>query len=251
MKLPSLLLFIAVLWSSCDKNLPPNTVGQTSDLDLTFTLTYGGAPLEFGKTYQYVGRPISFDEFAFYISNIKLSKDDDGVINKIEVSEIEHLDFVSQQSITISLQNIPVGNYQLFEMNLGVSEDFNTSVPSDFGRSHPLNDTSMYRVDWGSYIFTKLVGKYDSELAPGWDIDFNYLTANASSLEPYSVLKSFSVEKDAKTSLKFEIEVDKIFGTDASNLINITENPTTEIENNEDLMMLIMENFSKKAIYCL
>ncbi len=252
MKLPFFLLIFltTLLVSTCDKNLPDNTVGKTSNLDIVFKLKYGDQDLIFGDAYQYVGRPIRFDSFAFFISNLKLSKDDDGIINKIEISELEYLDFNNEQTVTLSLNNIPVGNYQGITMKIGVPSEFNESIPSEFGRNHPLSNPAMYNENWKSYIFTKLVGAYDSEINDNWDVNFNYATGK-NLLAPYSVTKSVPITEDSTTVLHFEIGIDKLFGTDASNLINIVENPTTLTDNTDDLMNLLMNNFVTKSLNCL
>ncbi len=240
-----LLLSVILILFSCDENIPGNTVGEKSELDINFKLTYGGKELTFGDEYLYLGRPIVFNDFSFFLSNLTLTKDDD-ISNKIEVSEIDFVNFENNSSARISLNNIPVSSYQGISFNIGVSADFNRSVPSDFGRNHPLNDTSLYKVEWGSYFFSKLSGTYDSSVA------FNYVTAKNELFKSYSVTKAFPIEVGNKTVIEFEIAVDKIFGTSATSLIDIETNPTTMTgDGDNELMQLIMNNFATKAINCL
>lgn len=245
MKLPNLLLIMVIfISSSCDDNIPGNEVGKKSELDISFKLTYGGEELIFGDEYLYLGRSIVFNKFSFFLSNLTLTKDDD-ISNKIEVSEINFIDFANNSTSRVSLKNIPVSSYQGLSFNIGVSADFNRSVPADFGRNHPLNDTTMYKVDWESYLFSKLSGTYDSS------VDFNYVTGKNESFHSYSVTKAFPINVGNKTVLEFEIAVDKIFGTSATTLIDIEKNPTTITDGSNELMQLIMNNFATKAINCL
>lgn len=246
-----IILTFFVFIISCDENIPDIKIGDTADMEIIFKLTYGGKPFVFGEEYQYVGRPIVFSDFSFFISNMMLAKQKNGNTQKIEVSEINFFNFDGTSNISVLLNKVPVGEYDGFTMNLGVPADINRNSPSDFGGDHPLSDTSMYKLEWESYVFTKLVGNYDSEKKDGWDVDFNYLIGKDAAFQSYSITKEIPVIINQTNVLEFEIEIQKLFGNDSSDLINIVDNPTTLGDNGTELMTRIMQNFSSKAIICL
>jgi len=127
---------------------------------------FGANELDFNTTvYDYQGMEMTFSKFDFYISNVALFRNVDGIREETELFEIEFVDLTqNSNSVSISTENIPVGEYDGVVFSIGVPSDLNSQIPADFSSTHPLGITgvSHYWEGWSSYIFMKTEGRLDT-----------------------------------------------------------------------------------------
>jgi hypothetical protein len=101
------------------------------------------------------GNVYSIHTVNFYISNIKLKRDDDSIYTS---KQIIYIDPLLSSKNTFYLDSIPVGNYTEISYNIGIDTIHNT----DFALSSTLDNLNMA---WptamgGGYHFLKMEGHY-------------------------------------------------------------------------------------------
>ena len=123
-------VFVVLLNTGCKKE-KPNVIPQanTGDVNIRFEYVFGSQqePWEIGKTYVHpkTKDTLTFTMLRYYVSNIKL-KDTDGEW-WIEPESYYLLDASVANGSTISIKNIPVGNYTEMEYTMGVDSFKNVS----------------------------------------------------------------------------------------------------------------------------
>ncbi|MCB0661500.1 MAG: hypothetical protein KDC24_02075 [Saprospiraceae bacterium] len=159
------VLLIPVLafsvWSCDDEK-----VEAYGDVDLQFVATYGNTPVVIGEAFDFDQGKIFFDKLRVYVTNVELSSDPGP---NYDVTDVDVLDFTNNntnataaaEGVTIKATQMPVGGYQSVEFNVGLTNELNAMIPSDFPASHPLSNTEPYWADWESYIFVTISGRAD------------------------------------------------------------------------------------------
>ncbi len=165
-----ILLFLPLvfLWSckkdpvTSDPKPESGGIVQTNSVNFRIVNVVGTAPLALG-TQTYVNENLdtfSVSVFRYYISNIKLKRDDG-----FEFVEPESYRLFSQSdsgSWNFTIPNVPLGNYISIEFTIGVDSTRNCSG-AQTGALDPLNDMFW---DWSQgYIFAKMEGQCSR--APG------------------------------------------------------------------------------------
>ena len=160
-KLSVIVLFL-VLAVSCKKDpitqsTNNNDTGfvQTNSVDFQITNMVGSMPLAL-NTQTYINENLdtfSVSLFKYYISNIKLKRDDG-----YEFVEPESYRLIKQNdstSLSFSIPNVPLGNYISMEFIIGVDSLRNCSG-AQTGALDPIHDMFW---DWAQgYIFAKMEG---------------------------------------------------------------------------------------------
>lgn len=162
----NLFIVIALTIVSCKKEKvtspdplpPPNSPvnnPNTGSLEIEFEGMVGDSNLELStKTYtNQAGNTFNITLFEYYISNIKLIKSDNSVW--AEPNSYHLVDYANTSSPTISLQNIPYGNYKSIEFMIGVDSARNVSG-AQTGALDPV-----YGMFWtwsSGYIMAKMEG---------------------------------------------------------------------------------------------
>ncbi|MEM8909372.1 MAG: MbnP family protein, partial [Bacteroidota bacterium] len=129
--------------------------------------TFGEEVLMMFQEYDYVdGAKIQFTKLNFFISELALvSAGSDE--SKTELSEINNIDLSFDRNnptdaangVTLTIKDIPVGNYSGLSVGFGVAADLNRTKPVDYGAGHPLR--SNFWDGWSSYIFSVIEGGFD------------------------------------------------------------------------------------------
>lgn len=157
------------MFPSCDPE-PDGGMGNVSSVDIRFRALLNGQPLQMNERFTYNGKDMTISNLKFYLSDLVLVK---GTL-EAEVKEIDLIDFTSSNisaagadnGITVTGASIPVDTYDGLKFGIGVPSDLNDELPTDFSSSHPLNNDSEYWVNWNSYIFHKIEGRYDNDSDP-------------------------------------------------------------------------------------
>ena len=170
MKKITLLLFLAIslfVNFSCEKTLP---IEDVTDLELTFKGKFGNQTFLINDpSFTFNDMNIRFDQFNFYISNVVLVRETTGGQEETELIEIDFVDLSFRPSeldeaeagVTISVKNVPVGEYDGIKIGLGVPADLNKNTWGDFGEGHPLRRVEHHWAAWESFIFSKTEASLD------------------------------------------------------------------------------------------
>lgn len=205
---------------------------------LNFVPIYDGEEVELNQSDHLLnGEKISFDEFKFYLSNIVL-KDENG--NFIHLSEIKLIDLGGRSTSTLSFKNIPLGNYESIQFDVGVppSENATDWDPERYGGNHPLNNETMFDQRFMSYKFLVLEGNIGSNTdlktftyAPG----HNDLFQNDKTID-----SNFSLTIESTTSVDIEVDLQMVLGN-----IDVLNNLSTKPNNNLELGDNLMDNLRR------
>ena len=151
-----LSMSIIILSNGCktDKDNEPGPV------ELEFINAVGNVGLLYNQNYlSESGQVFSVSKFKYYISNIKLTKDD-GTVYAPESYYLIDQDVPASKKIT--LENVPAGTYKGVSFTIGIDSARNCSG-AQTGALDPLYGMFW---DWNTgYIFFKLEGHSDA--APG------------------------------------------------------------------------------------
>jgi hypothetical protein len=150
-----MLITVAMAATSCKKNTYPDPAGS---VNIRFNYVFGPneVPWELNKLYVHskTGDSLTFNTLKFYVSNIKLKKQDG--------TWWVHPDsyFLADASVnggsTLSIGNVPAGTYTSMSYTMGVDSQHNVS--GTYTGALSLSNAMFW--DWNSgYIMVKVEGK--------------------------------------------------------------------------------------------
>ena len=210
--IPLCLLFLV---TSCGDDTSVLPEPEVTNVNLSFKAMFGNSDLDFNTTtYNYEGMDMTVSKFDFYISNVALFQNVDGIIEETELFEIDFVDFTQNNNqVTIETADVPVGAYDGILFSIGVPSDFNAQIPGDFSSTHPLGITNLshYWEDWDSYIFTKIEGRLDASGNMDYQ-NFVYHTGGDGQFRG-DLEKSLSIDLalGVTKTINFEIDLENIF----------------------------------------
>lgn len=153
-----IVLGFAILSCGTTDSLKPEEVGK---MRLKFDNVVGTSDLTLrtGAYQNAVGESFTITKFNYYVSNIRLSKEDgrDYLVPQDSSYFLVQEEKLSSQTITLS--NVPVGKYTGLTFTIGVDSVRSLSdISLRTGALDPANNDGMYW-EWNSgYIFMKLEG---------------------------------------------------------------------------------------------
>lgn len=170
-KILSLSAVFFITLSSCNKKEDPEPttptptpVGETGKVHFEFTNKVGTADLVLnGPTYtNQSGNTFTVSKFNYYISNIKLNRQDGG-----QFAEQESYHLIKQSdagSMEFDIASIPNGTYKSVTFMIGVDSTRNVSG-AQTGALDPANDMFW---SWNTgYIMVKMEGNSPASTQPG------------------------------------------------------------------------------------
>lgn len=154
------MLSAAIVFSSCkkkDEEEDNHDHGSTTgSLKLSFDHVVNGTTLMLNSV-NYINQnsdTFSVSKFQYYISNVKLTKTDNSIVDLPATYRLISTDTVVNPSITIL--GVPVGNFKKISFMLGVDSTSNVSG----AQSGDLDPSFGMFWSWSSgYIFYKFEGK--------------------------------------------------------------------------------------------
>jgi hypothetical protein len=180
-----------------------------------------------------------------------------------ELKEIHYLDFGANSSPTfaampqsITIDNVPAGEYRGIKFDLGVPADLNAESPNDFGAASPLSNSSSYWAGWQSYTFMRLDGCYDRDgmglgtacnIAGGDNSIFTFHTGgNAAFRDMSAFIQPITLTENQPGVFNFEIDVATIIGANGD-LIDFGAKSTlhtNNVDSPDDLALIkkLMDN---------
>lgn len=150
----SILSFIFI-FSSCSDD--DSSSGHVSS-QIKFTPVFGNSPYSITDTVTYPnGVTMRFDDFKFYISNIKLLGTN-GVESYVDSVELINYNNPGSEIINIGLES---GSYEKITFGIGLSPDLNMTDPTLVPSDHPLSTVDNMYWSWATlYKFITLSGFY-------------------------------------------------------------------------------------------
>jgi hypothetical protein len=171
-----LVFFLLITFSACRKKEdpppPPDDepvpVGS-ADVSMEFLNQMNGSTLEFNKYYLTPGGDsLSVYRFAYYISNVVLTREDNSTYAVPESYFIVR----HPSERTMVLKSVPAAKYKGLSFILGVDSARNTSGAQKGGLD-PVYATDMYW-NWNSgYVFFKVEGFSPQSGDPGKNVGFH------------------------------------------------------------------------------
>jgi len=208
-------------------------------LRLTFTHLDERTPLRFDslRYKNEAGESYSSTRLSYLVSGISLSRNGAVVSNHPEA--IGFIDAAKSRN-SMTLPDVPPGNYDALTLHIGVDRERNHSDPAKYTANHPLNPNfNNLHWDWqGGYIFMALEGHWrkPGELNPG---GYAYHFAN----DPNRT----SITLAAKIEIRDESEI--ILGVDLATLLEglsfAEDGATTHSQPGDPIAIRIKENLPK------
>jgi len=250
-------LFISSCGSDDEVVIEPDTT-----LDLVFKANYGADVAAMQEEFTYGdGKAIKFVQLDFYVANIALMQQNTPESPETELKEIDfvNLSFTNQEDAeagyTISLDQVPAGNYAGMKIGIGIPADLNRTVPEDYGSNHVLSKNSHYWEGWESYIFAKIEAGADLDGQNGIVLG----GANSEGLSYhmgtdevyYEVIIPQTIEliEDVPFSIDLNVDLNEVFkttnplhDTNGDGYLDIETFKGTHTEDNLSVAKKLMEN---------
>lgn len=162
-----LLVILGGILQSCEKdtidmnNPPVTTTPTTGKLTLKFDNVVGNNDLKYNTEYTNPSTGETFEVFTcqYYISNIKLKTDDGKEVAVPQDSSYFFVSEASEASQSITLSNIPVGNYTSLGFTIGVDSSRSAKGLSVATKGLLAGVSQGMYWSWNSgYIFFMLEG---------------------------------------------------------------------------------------------
>jgi hypothetical protein len=224
--LPCLVLFLLVS-PACNDDTAENPAGT---LTINFTGSYDGAPLVmFDKTYPYEDdMALKVQSFQFYVSDIKLLKEENGQVEKVNILDVDYVNFgdIYNEADALNGKNlpdieIPTGTYTGIEFGFGLTEALNSTSSSDYEVGHPLFDNY-----WGpqtGYIFFKFEGNGDLEPNGEFTQPLTFHIGGNDNFNVLSFDKTINIENNAAADVSFNIDIHKILVAEDGEYLDFRE----------------------------
>ena len=205
----------------------------------------GPVPLQLDTVYykNELNQTFTVSKFRYYISNIKLKKAD-GV--EVSLPGYFLVDEADQDSKTITLSQVPEGNYKSITYLIGVDSLHNCSGAQS-GALDPVN--GMFWTWNTGYIFLKMEGHAEASTSPGHIFEYHiggYKAPNncIRKIELFFGKKGLTIYDNKDNELAIRADVLQLLKTpvtiDFSKLSSVTDlnNATTIADNYADMFTI-------------
>jgi cytochrome c peroxidase len=192
--LASLLLFAAPL--------------AASDLTLTVAPVWQGAPLAIpsAAVENRTAQSLRFTRFAALVSGVTLTRADGRVV-RLD-GQFGFIDAAAGR-LAVPLRDVPDGDYEAMEFQLGVPPAVNHASPSAWPAGHPLNPL-VNGLHWGwsgGYVFLALEGRWRAPT--GDERGFSYHLATDARVMTMRFRSNFRIE--GATTISLALDLARIF----------------------------------------
>ena len=213
------LLLIPMLFTACDP-VEPEIEGGT--LQINVRGLFGSETLVLNDFYKLPDSSlVNFTSLLFYVSDIKLVKEND---EEVLIKDVDMINFYKNHSTaataslgeTLTIEGVPEGEYKAIKFGIGLPASLNATNPADYTSDNPMSKTEMYW-DWrGTYIFSMIEGILD-ETDNGIINNDAYITIHSGSDAMYKTKEltlPISITNDVETKVNFQLDAKKIYVTD-------------------------------------
>jgi hypothetical protein len=200
------IVFIAFTLSNCKKDkttepeptpTPVTPTATTGSINIVFEGMVGDSNLVLStKTYtNQAGNTFNVTTYKYYVSNIKITKNDNTVWS--QPNSYHLIDYSDINSTSVTLANVPFGNYKAIEFLIGVDSTRNVSG----AQTGALDPAKGMFWTWSSgYIMAKMEGTSPQSSASGNNLKFHIGGFSGSNNTLKTVSPSFGGETANVTS---------------------------------------------------
>jgi hypothetical protein len=201
---------------------------ETAKLEIKINAYYGDQPIEFGTQYEFQEQSsITFDQFAFYISDVSIIADQAGT--ETELFEIDFVDFNESASTFVRTStNIPLGTYSKMKIGIGVNPELNLTIPSDYSNTHSLSQRDFYWDELNSYVFSKLTGELDTDGDQNLDRSFEIYSGTNELFQKVTIPIQLNLINNQTGNLTFGVDIKKLFEQLDGEMVNISDIPQSQ-----------------------
>jgi hypothetical protein len=197
--------------NSCKEEDPtiPSGTGDNS-IEVVFKATANGNDFNLNDSFDLTAEGFSytFSLFKFYVSQVRLVKDDN---SELVLKAIDMIDFRTDAPNLSFKVNVPAGNYKEIKMGIGVDSASNVQDPSTYPSSHPLALSKGTYWDMGTqYRFFLMEGRLDTTQNDSFDIPFVVHTGTNALYREKTFAKTLAFTKGDNKTVTFEIDVDAL-----------------------------------------
>lgn len=209
-----LALSLIGLLSSCEKD---EVLVEPGQLQVKFDNMVGSEDFQLQKNYVIDNRNYKFENFRYWISNIRLQKEDgtwlyvaDSYFLIEETGEISIQDgkykYPARKREDVSLTSITTGKYKAIEFAVGVDKEKNDNLSITSGELSTMNGMTNIAWMWHtSYLFSSLKGTVENNTSKVLKIETglndNYRTVKLNLASTITV----NAGQDATINLKGDI----------------------------------------------
>lgn len=206
------LLIMAVVMISCSDD----SDDATGTVNVNLKAYWGNDPVVLNEEVWYFNDEVmTISKLNLFLSELMFSTTDEDVM----VSEVEFIDFDlsnrteggAAEGITRSFE-VPVGTYDSFDFGIGLSEDLNSKLPSEYPSDHVLGQFGSYWTAWNSFIFSKTEGMIDSDGDEKTDLPFVYHVGSDVMYRTVSAPGPIEVASGDDMSINIVIDYKRVFG---------------------------------------
>ncbi len=199
-------LALLVIPQSC------SVLEETGDVVLLIKLEYGGEPLVMFDEQVYPdGRKIAIDRFSMYMSELTMDNFIFSDVEYVDLRESHQTLEGAQAGYTLELGTFDLGSYDGFSFNIGLTDEQNAMVPSDFESDNPLSLLGEYWNGWTSYIFAKIEGKYEGDGDDIMDDPMALHVGTVAARRTVDFDREIIVEAEKTTTLEMTIDLEEVF----------------------------------------
>ncbi|AFU68070.1 AZL_007920/MXAN_0976 family protein [Psychroflexus torquis ATCC 700755] len=204
-------VLISMLAVSCKDD---DTI-ETTSIEISFANTINSQNIELNTgVYQTtLGESYSINELKYIISNISFIKEDGGIFTYPVEDSYFLIDEEVPSSKIITLENIPVANYNKIKFGIGVDQ---SNYPlNGVDNFVPTAEESQMLWSWSAgYIFFKIEGDYSST-GDQPDEDFLFhIGSHGTNLDNYKTVElssDFGFDFTESTLVSIEADIPKLF----------------------------------------
>lgn len=241
-------LFVLIGFMSCgDKE--PGTV-EPANVNINFKAKYDGQALVALDNYSYPdGRNITFSKFTYYLSDFALVNTD----NSVELIDVEFFSLadvlssveLSEAGYDYLIKDVPVGGYDQIFFNIGLDEEINATLPSDYPSDSPLARTGEYWGGWNSYVFAKIEGFIDIDNNGTFESSEGMSLHIGSDIALRSILKNKAINVQAGKTAQLEVVFDlKDLFLQNGDIYDIDNNKQLHSVTQVDAVNILADNLS-------
>lgn len=228
---------IAFVFSACSPKEEPNTPPADpakGSLTFNFNHTFDGAVFIPNQRYATsLGDTFNVNDLAYYVSNIKLTKDNNEVYSVPNSYHfIRQTNLFGQTSRLTFKINVPPGNYKSVTMSIGVDSARNFRID----QVGDLDPNSFMAWDWNiGYKYFLMEGRvFDPDSSSPWGLVYHIgELSNYRTREFMLTPGSIEMAAGSTKSLNITLEVDKIFSQpnqlDLNTIFNEMGGPRTPL----------------------
>ena len=250
------ITLLSFLFLACSDDDTQETITpvETGKFDLTLDARVGTEDFALNKDFNVGGQTMNFNKLRYWVSNVVLV-DSKGAEYKVpdsyylmeEVGDLnlsgtinDNAAYPANKRETITLQNVPAGDYKSIKFAIGVDSRYNDNLALRSGELTIANGMSNIAWMWhSSYIFSSVGGTVKSgtdskEFLAETGLNANYKTVTVD----LPVAVSFPAAKGVSLNL----DVTKIFDG-----VNIAQNPKINAAT-ASLMSAVATNYATKSI---